>query len=212
MVPDKYCRPPQAPLTFLATVESIHEISTRVCHDTKVVLDKLVSKVTPDEATFENTLRPLAQDENARQLLSNVLGLYLKVSTSPDIRKASAEAESRVSHFMIDCGMREDVFHLIDSVFQKNENIDPESRKLLMEERRNYFRNGLALSSQLEKERLNEIQKRLSTIRTEFSNNLDEEDDGIWFTREELEGVPEDLLSELQPGTAESLKIRLGCC
>jgi metallopeptidase MepB len=213
MIPEKYSSPPQAPLTFCATVESIFEDNKRLCDNTKAVLDELVATITPKGATFDNVLRPLAQDEDERQLVSSVLGLYLKVSTDPAVREASAQAEIARSNFMIDCGMREDVFRLVDSVFQKNEaTVDPESRKLLVEERRNYVRNGLALSSQSGRDRLKEIQKRLTTIRTEFAKNLDEEEEAIWFTPEELAGVPEDVLIGLDRGTGElegKLKVTL---
>ena len=158
MILEKYSSPPQAPLIFSATTESILEDNKRICDNTKAVLDKLVTTITPKEASFEHVLRPIAQDENERQLVSGVLGLYLKVSPDPAIREAAAKAEKERSHFLIDCAAREDVFRLVDSAFQKNEAaVDPESRKFLVEERRNYVRNGLSLSSQSERDRLTEI-------------------------------------------------------
>jgi len=83
MIPDKYSNPPQAPLTFTATVESILEDSRILCANTKAFLDKIVAEITPEEAIFENVLRPFAQAESERQLISNVLGLYLKGNSFP---------------------------------------------------------------------------------------------------------------------------------
>lgn len=203
MIPGKYCNPPQAPLVFNATAASIHEDSKNVCDRTRSLLDTLVTSLTPDDATFANVLHPIALDENERSSVSSVLDLYEKVSADPALREAAAEAGKVRSHFLIDCGMREDVFRLVDAAFKKNEALDTESRKLLTEERRNYLRNGLALDTELERDRLKEIRKRLSTIASEFGRNIDEEGSAMWFTRDELQGVPEDVLNGLECGTGE---------
>lgn len=212
MTSNKYTNPPQTPIIFSATVESIVEDNKKLCDSTRAFLDRLVATIPHKEATFENVLLPIAQAENERQLVFGVLGLYLKVCPDPAMREASAKAQKESSHFTVESSMREDVFRLVDSVFQKNEAVDPESRKLLVEERRNYVRNGLALPSKSDRDRLKEIRKRLSTITTDFSNNLDEEEHMIWFTPAELEGVSEDILSRLESGIGElkgKLKVTL---
>lgn len=199
----EYKKPPQAPLAFNATAESIAEENKAICNATREMLDGIIRTVPPEDATFNTIILPIAQHENERQLKSKVLSFYLNVSTDPAIRAASAAAQKERLHFLIDCGMREDVFRLVDAVFQKDEALDPESRKYLLEERRNYLRNGIAVTLQSGRERFVDIKKRLSSIATEFSNNLDEEICTVWFTREELEGVPEDSLGQLESGSGD---------
>ncbi len=201
MAPADFTSPPQAPRTFSATAESILADSKRIREGTRALLDRLVATVSPEAATFENVLRPIAEDENQRLALCGVLDIYQKVSTDRAIREASSEAEREMSHFMIDCLTREDVFRLVDAVFHKNEPIPSESQKFLREERRTYMRNGLALTQQADKDRLKEIRKRLSTISNEFGRNLDEEDQGIWLAPEELQGTPNDTIGGLDVGT-----------
>ena len=41
--------------------------------------------------------------------------------------------------------MREDVYKLVDAVLNKNETLDPESRRLLEKEHKDFIRNGLGL-------------------------------------------------------------------
>ncbi|KAF2636763.1 peptidase family M3 [Massarina eburnea CBS 473.64] len=192
--------PPQAPVIFTATVQSIHQDNKIICDNTRALLNSLTKNVTPEEATFNNVLRPLANDENQRQLVSNMLSLHLKVSTDPALREASAEAEKERSHFMIDCTAREDIFRLIESVYQKNQDLDTESIKLLREERRRYIRNGLGLPSETERRRLKDIRKRLGTISSKFIQNLDDVQHEIWLSPEELAGVPDAVVDRLGRG------------
>ncbi|KAH8880949.1 zincin [Thozetella sp. PMI_491] len=204
MAREEYSNPPQAPLAFTATADTIARETARICASTNSLLDRLTASVTPEEATFETVMQPLAEDENQRIIASSIVSLYLKVSPDAALREASAEAEKQLGHFMIDCWTREDIFRLVDAVFQKNEPVDPESRKLLTEWHRKFIRNGMALASRADKEKLKEIQKRLSNITTEFSKNLDDEPDPVcWFTPEQLDGLPDDIMGELEAGTGE---------
>lgn len=43
-----------------------------------------------------------------------------------------------------------------------------------------------------------------SQIQIAFSKNLNEENGGIWFTKEELSGVPEDVIGGLEKGSGEN--------
>ncbi len=43
-----------------------------------------------------------------------------------------------------------------------------------------------------------------SQIQIAFNKNLNEENGGLWFTKEELNGVPEDVIVGLEKGTGEN--------
>lgn len=102
--------------------------------------------------------------------------------------------------------MREDVFKVVDAVFQKKDtlNLDPESLRFLEKERKNYIRNGLGLEAGPKRDRFKEIKKRLSQIQIEFQKNLNEENGALYFTAEELDGVPADLVDTWEKGTGEN--------
>ncbi|KAI2602237.1 Metalloprotease [Hypoxylon sp. NC1633] len=208
MAPDKYKNPPQAPPTFIGTKESIVDDARALCKTTRSLLDKLVADVPADKASFNSILAPMAEDENQAQLKSRILGFYQSVSGSADLRNASTEAEKIMDNFSIECSMREDVFHLVDAAFQlqksKEPDLDPESLRFLEKERKSYIRNGLGLPQGPQRDRFKEIKKRLSQISIEFQKNLNEEDGGLWFTREELDGVPDDVVDGLEKGTGEN--------
>ena len=162
----------------------------------------------PEDATFEKVTLPMAQDENTMGLETHIIGFYQSVSTNQDLRNASTKAEEQMDEFSIESSMREDVFKVVDAAFQKAQKgeskLDPESLRLLEKDRMGYIRNGLGLEAGPKRDRFKEIKKRLSTLGIVFQKNLNEENGGIWFTPEQLDGVPGDVLSLLEKGEGEN--------
>ncbi|EED20714.1 metallopeptidase MepB [Talaromyces stipitatus ATCC 10500] len=210
MAPELLKKPPQAPPLFVATPTSIIDDTKRLIARSRKVQDEVANGVKPEDATFANALLPLAQDENAMTLEAHIIGFYQAVSTDQKLRDASSEAEKLLDDFGIETAMREDLFKLVDAALKKDEKLDPESRRLLEKEHKDYIRNGLGLPAGPKRDRFKEIKKRLSQLSIEFQKTLNEENGGIWFTREELDGVPEDVLSGLEKGKDENEgKLRL---
>jgi metallopeptidase MepB len=168
------------------------------------VQDAVVRNVKHDSATFANVLLPIAHDDNKMAIESHILGFYNAVSTNKELRDASSEVEQMLDDFGIESSMREDVFNLIDAVKNKDEKLDPESQRLLEKDHKSFIRNGLSLPAGEKRDRFKEIKQRLSQISIAFSKNLNEENGGLWFTQEELHGVPEDTLTTLKKGEGEN--------
>ncbi|KFY43986.1 hypothetical protein V495_03676, partial [Pseudogymnoascus sp. VKM F-4514 (FW-929)] len=210
MAPTQYRTPPQAPPLFTATTASLVADAKKLCANSKSVMDNIVGSVKPEDAAFQNVVLPMAVDENEGSLEARIIGFYQAVSTDKALRDASTEAEKIMDEFAIEASMREDVYKLVEAAFQKGAELDPESQRLLEKERKSYIRNGLGLPAGPKRDRFKEIKLRLSQISTDFQKNLNEEDGGIWVTREEMAGVPEDVLGGLEKGTgANEGKIRL---
>lgn len=225
----KYNNPPQPPPLFTGTKESIVSDAKALCDRTRAFLDGLAAEISPsdkDKATFGAVMRPQIEDENESSLSARILGFYQYVSGDSALRDASTEAEKLMDDFSIEVGMREDIFKLVDAVYQnsglaaardkdKDANLDDtlakslgfedaESARLLDKERKNYIKNGLGLPAGPQRDRFKEIKKRLSQIQIAFQKNLNEEDGGLWFTPEELDGVPQDVLDGLEKGSGEN--------
>lgn len=204
MAPAHLRHPPQAPPIFTATPQSVVTDAERIIKSSRTIQDKVVAEIKPEAATFANVLRPLAQDENVMALEAHILGFYQAVSTDQKLRDASSKAEELMDEFFIESAMREDVYKLVDAALNKKESIDPESQRLLEKEHKDFIRNGLGLPAGPQRARFKEIKMRLSQISIEFQKNLNEENGGIWFTPEQLDGVPEDVLSGLKKGEGEN--------
>jgi metallopeptidase MepB len=196
-------KPPQAPPFFTSSPSSILDDAKRLIEQSRKIQNQIVESVRPSTATFANTLLPLAQDENNRKKESHVLEFYQNVSSDEKLRAASSEVEGLLNGFALEMAMREDLYKLVKAVIEKNEELDSESHQLLEREHRNYIRNGLGLPAGHKRERFKEIKKRLGQIGIGFHKNLNEENGGIWFSRKQLEGVPEDVLSGFEHGQAE---------
>ncbi|KAH0562023.1 hypothetical protein GP486_003277 [Trichoglossum hirsutum] len=208
MAPNK--KPPQSPPRFTATPESLLQVTNKLIDRSRQVLDNIVAEVKSDSASFENVLLPMAYDENSIANEAHILSFYQAVSTSSALRDASTEADKLLEEYSIEASMREDVFQLVDAVLKKGETLEPESRRLLEKEHKSYIRNGLGIPAGPKRDRFKQIKKRLSEISITFQKNLNEETGGIWFTPEDLDGVPDDLLSSLQKGEGENAgKLRL---
>ena len=210
MAPKQYRQPPQAPPSFTATPTSLLEDARALCGTTRSLLDKIAAEITPETATFENVVLPLAQDEDKAGLQNRIIGFYQAVSGDAELRAVSSQAEEIMDEFTIEASMREDIFKLVDAAFKKGAALDPESQRLLEKERKSYITNGLGIPAGPQRDRFKEIKKRLSQIGIEFQKNLNEEHGGIWFTQKQLEGVPSDVVGGLEVGhDANEGKVRL---
>ncbi|KAK5170853.1 hypothetical protein LTR04_002761 [Oleoguttula sp. CCFEE 6159] len=204
MAPQQYRKPPQAPPKFTATPSSLIEDTKRLIARSRGVQDSVVEDVTFNSASFKNTVLAMATDDNKMAIESHIIGFYQAVSTDQALRDASTEAEKLLDDFGIESSMREDVYKVVDAAFKKGEKLDPESQRLLEKDHKSYIRNGLGVPAGPKRDRFKEIKKRLSEISIVFQKNLNEENGGLWFTPEELEGVPEDVVSGLEKGEGEN--------
>ncbi|KAK4548385.1 hypothetical protein LTR36_010256 [Oleoguttula mirabilis] len=199
----KFKKPPQAPPLFTHTPESLIKDTERFIDASKALQDKIVKDVTPENAQFKNVLLPFARDDNAMALESHIIGFYQAVSVDAKLRDASTEAEKKMDDFAIEASMREDIFNLVDAVFKKqkdDQDLDAESRRLLEKDHKGYVKMGLGIPAGPQRDRFKAIKKRLSELGITFQKNLNEEQGGLWFTPEELDGVPEDVTSNLKQG------------
>jgi metallopeptidase MepB len=204
MAPAVYRKPPQLPPKFVATPDSLVADTKALIERSRKVQDDIVRHVTPEQASFDSVVLPVARDDNKMAIESHIIGFYQAVSTDKALRDASTEAEKLLDDFGIESSMREDVFNLLDAVLKKKEALAPESQRLLEKDHKSYIRNGLSIPAGEKRDRFKDIKKRLSEISIKFQKNLNEEQGGLWFTHDELAGVPEDLVSSLRKGEGEN--------
>ena len=198
MAPLALRKPPQAPPLFTASPQSVIDDTKTLLDRSRRLTDDIVRKVGKEDASFDNVLLPMAHDENRQALSTHILGFFQSVSTQKELRDASTEAEKLMDDYYIEAAMREDVFQLVDAILRKGKIEDAESQRLLDKEHKGYIRNGLNIPAGEKRDRFKEIKKRLSQLSISFQKTLNEEKGGIWFTPEELEGVPEDVISGLK--------------
>lgn len=203
---NKLQKPPQAPPLFNVTPKSILENTKELIQRARDVQDQIVRDLQINTASFNNVLLPLAHVENSINSNRNLISFFDddSVSTDMNLRKASSKCRELYSDYYRETERREDLFLLIDAVMNKKENLDPECHRLLTTRYNQFIRYGIHLSTGPERDRFREIHRLISQLSLDFEKNLHEVDGGIWFLPEELEGIPEDILSELKKGEGEN--------
>ena len=194
-------KPPQPPPLFDDTGDSIRSKIKGTISNSKGLTDQIVKDIKQQDATFDNVLLPQELQGNEDSLKTDILMFYQAVSDSQELRDASTEAQKLAKDYSVEASMREDMFQLVKAVYEKKEKLDPESAKLLDESYKDYIKMGLNLPHGPKRDRFKEIKLKLGNLETDFERNLAEEKGGVYFTPEELKGVPKDVTSSWEEGT-----------
>jgi thimet oligopeptidase len=145
-----------------------------------------------EERTFANTLVAL---ESAVDPVHQADGQYAFMAyVSPDeaLRDAAREWEQRLSKYGVGLAFREDLYEAIRAFAATDEAgaLEGDQRRLLEFTLRDYRRNGFELAKE-QRARVKELMDRLVELGIEFRKAIDEWDDGIVATREDLAGMPD---------------------
>ncbi|EFW99035.1 metallopeptidase [Grosmannia clavigera kw1407] len=187
-----------------AVASAIIQRAEHAIAKTKAVEDAVVNTVSLDTASF-NSLLPLIYAENKQRLEERVLGIYASVSSSPELREASLAAARLFSNASTASLMREDIFRLINHVFEhENESLDAESAHYLRRQHQKYLDHGLQIPTASERERLRELRHRIGELTRSCQKNFNSGDEGLWLDSGCLAGIPKRVLSNLQPGEDEN--------
>lgn len=154
---------------------------------------KAIVDIPDAERTFPNTVQAFdhvgwdMNDESASPQ-------FLKyVSTDKAVRKAGHECEILLEDFSVDIYSREDLYEALKSYGDKGEALEGEDKKLLEKTLLAYKRNGFGLPVET-RAKIKKLNKELVQIELEFGKNLNEVNDFLAVTAEELEGLPQDFI------------------
>lgn len=194
--------PPQGLPSFTLTPDSLLSETHSIIERTRKLEDHLASTLTPETATFANLIAPLAADDAASRARTSILTLPASVSADQSLRDAAREAEKLLSRATTESLARLDIARLVGAVHERSirdseEEPDGEDRHYLERLYGLYRRNGLALGEGEERERFLAMKNELQEVLTAAKKALVEADDGVWFRRDELEGVPDRVLFKL---------------
>ncbi|MEA3510994.1 MAG: M3 family metallopeptidase [Actinomycetota bacterium] len=184
------------------TADSVTEITETAIVQADAAVDAVVLNEAP--RTYANTLAPL---DRAGVAISDAAGsgsFMARVHTNADVRAAAVAAGERTAKWGSDLIMRSDLAAAIRS-YATTEDArdlnDLETRNLEFW-LRDLRRAGHDLDDG-DRERLRDLQQRLIELQVAFSSNLDEWDDGIEMTRDDLAGLPDSYIDRLESGDSE---------
>ncbi|KAF8208884.1 metallopeptidase MepB [Mycena galopus ATCC 62051] len=191
---------PQPPPEWTHTPEDVLRLTKKAIDEHRAVEDK-IGALQPSECTygsFETSTEPL--------------GFYQNVSPSKELRDASTNSDGLVRDYGVESSMRLDVFQA-KLAAEKNikssglwEQLSSEDQRLVDKMILAGKRAGLGLP-EADRNTLTLLQKELSQVCLEFDKNFNEEKGVVSFTKEELDGVPADVISGYTKRTEGSTEV-----
>lgn len=161
----------------------------------------------PDAPTFANTIEAL---ELADETLGRVLGTFYGIAgaDSNEAREAlQREFAPKLSAYSSELTMNRDIRARIKALWEDQDGLDDEQKRLLYLYNRNFIRSGADLEGDA-RDRLTDVKARLATLGTDFTQNL-LADEREWFMElgaDDLGGLP-DFLKEAMKGAAEEKSV-----
>jgi metallopeptidase MepB len=187
----------QPPLRFDATPESLLKAAEeRLQHATEVV-EAILAKINPSNATFANSILPLIEAENERIYNDPPISFYMRASAFEEIRNASRQAEKLISNGLQDLFARQELYNLVIVVLKSPEELESESEIYLLKLRYFLIERGFSIPIGSRRDRYHSIRKQIDDLKMEIQKNVNENNEGVWLTRDDLTGVSEDVISRL---------------
>ena len=156
---------------------------------------------TGGRGTFATVLLPL-DEADARIAAGYATGAFMaRVHVDPAVRDAGQEAEERLDRWRVDLPFREDLAATIFAFAASPEaaGLEGEPRRLLDRLLRDLRRAGHGLDAATRAE-VRRLEGRLVELSSAFQRNIDEFEDGLDLTRDELDGLDDDFVAGLRPG------------
>ncbi|KAF7365271.1 Metallopeptidase MepB [Mycena venus] len=191
--------PPQLPPEWTHSSADVTRLTKDAINNHRSVEDK-IGALQPSDCTYESVFLALEAAETDFETQTEPLSFYQNVSPSKELRDASNDADGLVRDYGVESSMRLDVFQA-KLAAEKNikssglwEKLSSEEQRLIDKMILAGKRAGLGLP-EAERNTLTVLQKELSQVCLEFDKNFNEEKGVISFTKEELDGVPADVIS-----------------
>ena len=184
------------------TADSVAEVTEAAITEAEALVDGVI--LVDGRRTYANTMAPL---DAIGVLVSDASGegsFMAKVHPDADVRAAGVATGERASKWAADLMMRPDLAAAVRAYAETDDASslgDLEARNLefwLRDLRRTGH--DLAESDQA---RVRELRQRLIELQVAFNSNLNEWDDAIVMTREDLAGLPDVYIERLEPGETE---------
>ena len=158
--------------------------------------------------TFANTIEEL---ERTGELLSRVGRVFSNLAssnTNPQLQELQRELSPMLSAHYDKISLNEGLFNRVDAIYQNRENIDltSEQAKLLNDTRKGFVRSG-ALLSEDQKERISEINSKISGLSTSFGQNLLAETNGFELILEDsdLDGLSDGVIAAAADAASQKM-------
>jgi thimet oligopeptidase len=160
-----------------------------------------IKKILPENRTFLNTLYALERCDDSFDNFFSKMGLLSEVSPKKEVRDVAHQVATDLSQKLVDIEYDRDLFIALTEYYEGNfsdekKSLRKEDIKLLEDTIREYKRMGFDLPDEKQK-RLKLLMKKTSKLSIAFRQNINDYQDYILCSKEELSGLSERFISTL---------------
>jgi thimet oligopeptidase len=184
--------------TFETTTNQILVTLTNTIADGDAMLDR-IGQLRGDQVNFASTF--VALDDLGFHIgrSANRLSVIEQTSTNAEMREVATQALKKLSEWAVGIDYREDVYRTLKTFAATKPQLAGEDQKLFNDILRDYRRAGLELPK-AERDEVERLRKELTGLETDFQNNVTKAEKEMKFSKAELDGVPEDFLTQIKTG------------
>ncbi|MBK5195137.1 MAG: M3 family metallopeptidase [Proteiniphilum sp.] len=160
-------------------------------------IDSIVNN--PNPPTFDNTVLAL---DNSGSVLSRVSAVFYGLEgtdTNEEMQKIKSEMSPRLTAHSDNINLNEQLFERIKTLYNNasSHNLTPEQFRLLEVYYKDFVRSGIMLT-ETDKDKLREINKKLSALTIQFNDNVLKETNNyklVIDNEDDLAGLPQSVVS-----------------
>ncbi|CAH9108479.1 unnamed protein product [Cuscuta europaea] len=187
------------------SASEILRLADNIITKSKQVHDAVAS-VPLDKVSYANVVLPLAELEAEQFPLIQSCVFAKWVSASPEVRKASAQAERKIDAHISMCSKLEDVYRVVKSLASKADRMSTEAKRFIQFLVRDFERNGLSLTL-TKREELHRLRTQIDELSMQYIQNLNDDTTFLTLSETELTGLPAPFLKSLEK--TDNGKVRL---
>ena len=154
-------------------------------------LDQIINN--PETPTFENTILAMDRMGALLERVSRVFNSLTQTDITPELSEINDKITPLVSAYEDEISMNPKLFKRVKTVYDNRANLDPDQKRLVENVYQRFTRNG-ALLNNADKEKLKQINNKLSELYLKFNKNLlaaTNEFELVVDDESQLSGIPE---------------------
>ena len=171
-------------------VSDIKEAMQKGMELSLIDIDNIANNTEP--ATFENTIEAYERSGKELDRVYSYYGILSGNVSTPEFRKIQSELAPELSDYRSKISQNEKLFKRIKTVYDASQKtpLEADQQRVVDLIYKQFAMNGAELNAE-KKKRYAEINKELSTLYTDFSNNIlhDEENYVTYLTKDQLSGL-----------------------
>ncbi len=172
----------------------------------------VIAHQDPEYVRFESVFPALDDALDPVTQILNQLWLMKETRVEEEVREACNQQVQKVDEWMVATSYRQDLYDICKAYAERYARgerapLHGEDEKLFADTMRDYRRAGFDLD-EATREEVASLQNRLNSLTNQFDTNITNASVSLFFTTEELEGVPESFLqSSLQADGRHEVRV-----